>query len=64
MTRKKLEILEILETWKTTMKQAELIEAAKKAIQGSEAETARRVEVTPQTLSSNHPPAEPGALNS
>lgn len=33
------------------MNQAELIETAKAAIQGSEAETARRIEVTPQTLS-------------
>lgn len=33
------------------MNQAELIETAKTAIQGSEAETARRIEVTPQTLS-------------
>lgn len=33
------------------MNQAELIEITKTAIQGSEAEVARRVEVTPQSLS-------------
>lgn len=32
------------------MNQAKLIEATKEAIQGSEAEVARRVEITPQTL--------------
>lgn len=32
------------------MNQAELIEATKNAIQGSEAEVARRIEITPQTL--------------
>ena len=32
------------------MNQAELIETAKNAIQGSEAEVARRIEITPQVL--------------